>query len=116
MSASAGMNRATWLLYLFHRWAGIVLCLILALWFFSGFFMMYVDFPQLTRPERLSGLPSLSLSAARFTPAEAAARLTPEDFRIVGRPSRNEKVAGEANHAIRTWRKEFASHPSRVWR
>ncbi len=42
------------LLYLFHRWAGIVLCLILALWFFSGFFMMYVDFPTLSRSERLA--------------------------------------------------------------
>ena len=92
MSTPARMNRATWLLYLFHRWAGIVLCLILALWFFSGFFMMYVEFPQLTRPERLQGAPALNYSAVRLTPAEAAARLSPEDFRTVGTPSRNEEI------------------------
>ncbi len=49
------------LLYLFHRWAGIVLCLILALWFFSGFFMMYVEFPTLSRAERLHGEPPLAV-------------------------------------------------------
>ena len=87
MSTPAGMNRATWLLYLFHRWAGIVLCLILALWFFSGFFMMYVEFPQLSRMERLQGTPALNYSAVRLTPAEAATRLTADDFRIVGTPS-----------------------------
>ncbi len=43
------------LLYLFHRWAGIVLCLFFALWFVSGIFMMYVEFPQLSKPERLVG-------------------------------------------------------------
>lgn len=92
MSTPAGMNRATWLLYLFHRWSGIVLCLILALWFFSGFFMMYVEFPQLTRPERLQGTPVLPYSAVRITPAEAVARLTAEDFRVVGTPSRNREI------------------------
>jgi hypothetical protein len=85
------MNAKRWL-YLFHRWAGIVLCLILALWFFSGFFMMYVDFPQLSRPERLRGSAPIDTAAIRLTPAEAATRLTPGDFRIVGTPSRNEEV------------------------
>jgi len=90
MRARGGLEHATWLLYLFHRWAGIVLCLILALWFFSGFFMMYVDFPQLQRGERLKGEAALDVSAIRLTPADAAARLTAADFRVAGTPSRNE--------------------------
>jgi hypothetical protein len=86
---------ATRLLYLFHRWAGIVLCLILALWFFSGFFMMYVDFPQLSRPERLLGTAPLDAAAVRLSPIEAASRLTPADFRIAGTPSRNMELPEE---------------------
>jgi hypothetical protein len=86
------MHRATWLLYLFHRWAGIVLCLILALWFFSGVFMMYVDFPQQLRAERLKGEAPLDAAAVRLSPGEAARRLVPADFRIQGTPSRNEEL------------------------
>lgn len=92
MRTRGALERATWLLYLFHRWAGIVLCLILALWFFSGFFMMYVDFPQLQRGERLKGEAALDVSAIRLTPADAAAKLTAADFRVAGTPSRNEQA------------------------
>jgi hypothetical protein len=76
-------------LYLFHRWAGIVLCLFFALWFFSGFFMMYVEFPQLTAPERRAGAEKLDFSSARLTPRQAVARLTARDFAISGTPPRN---------------------------
>jgi len=92
MPAPRAMHPATWFLHLFHRWAGIVLCLILALWFFSGFFMMYVDFPQQLRAERLQGEAPLDAAAVRLAPDEAAARLEPEDFRIKGTPSRNEEL------------------------
>ena len=91
MSSSGALQRAKRLLYLFHRWAGIVLCLMLALWFFSGFFMMYVDFPTQLRAERLMGEAPLDAAAVRLSPAEAAAGLTAADFRIVGTPSRNEE-------------------------
>lgn len=76
-------------LYLFHRWAGIVLCAFFALWFFSGAFMMYVEFPQLSRPERLAGLPALDFSSARLAPGEAFAQLRPVDFDTVGTPTCN---------------------------
>ncbi len=92
------------LLYLFHRWAGIVLCLILALWFCSGFFMMYVDFPQLSRQERLIGTAALDTTAVRLTPAEAATRLTPADFRIEGTPSRNNELPETATADALTFR------------
>ena len=68
------------LLYLFHRWAGIVLCLFFALWFASGIFMMYVEFPQLTKPERARGSQALDFSEATLTPAQALARLRMADF------------------------------------
>ena len=50
------MKRA---LYLVHRWLGIVLCLFMAMWFFSGVVMMYVGHPKLTPAERLASLPPL---------------------------------------------------------
>lgn len=81
------------LLYLFHRWAGIVLCLFFALWFVSGIFMMYVEFPQLTKQERLSGARLLNFSAATLTPAEALAKLQWQDFTRQTTPSAVEEIA-----------------------
>lgn len=46
--------------YLTHRWLGIGLCLLLALWFLSGMVMMYVGYPKLTEEERLAHLPDLN--------------------------------------------------------
>lgn len=46
-------------LYLVHRWLGIIMCVLLAMWFFSGMVMMYVSFPGLTRNERLASLGDL---------------------------------------------------------
>lgn len=46
-------------LYLLHRWAGIALCLVIALWFLSGMVMLYVGYPKLTPAEQLQGLPAL---------------------------------------------------------
>lgn len=50
------------MLYLLHRWLGIVLCLFMAMWFFSGVVMMYVGYPKLTSSERLAALPVLDAS------------------------------------------------------
>ncbi|MDP1690931.1 MAG: PepSY domain-containing protein [Burkholderiaceae bacterium] len=46
-------------LYLVHRWFGIALCLVMALWFLSGIVMLYVGYPKLTDEERWQGLPAL---------------------------------------------------------
>ena len=43
-------------LFLFHRWFGIAMCLLIALWFASGVIMMYVEYPELTEEERLAML------------------------------------------------------------
>ncbi|WP_338764236.1 PepSY domain-containing protein [Massilia sp. METH4] len=45
------------LLFLAHRWLGIVLCAFFAMWFMSGMVMMYVGYPKLTDDERLAHLP-----------------------------------------------------------
>jgi hypothetical protein len=76
-------------LYLVHRWTGIALCLLFAAWFLSGVVMMYVDFPQLDRDERLSGLPPLDFSRAELSPAQAVARLSQGDFVAIGAPHEN---------------------------
>jgi uncharacterized iron-regulated membrane protein len=80
------------LLFLFHRWVGIVLCAFFVLWFVSGIFMMYVEFPQLTRPERLAGEASLDFSTAQLSPAQVVGRLTRADFNTRGTPTENEVI------------------------
>jgi len=76
-------------LHLFHRWAGIVLCAFFAAWFFSGIFMMYVEYPQLTRAERLVTAPALAFAPARLSVAAAADTLRAGDFNRRGTPSKN---------------------------
>ena len=41
------------ILIVVHRWIGITLCLLFAVWFASGMVMMYVPFPSLLVAERL---------------------------------------------------------------
>jgi len=52
-------------LYLIHRWVGIGASLLLAMWFLSGFVMLYVPYPSLTRAERLAGLAPIQPRRAR---------------------------------------------------
>jgi hypothetical protein len=49
-------------LFLVHRWLGIPLCLVMALWFLSGMVMLYVGYPKLTTEERHQGLAPLQTS------------------------------------------------------
>ncbi|WP_185268708.1 PepSY domain-containing protein [Halopseudomonas xiamenensis] len=74
-------------LYLWHRWLGIGLCLLMALWFFSGLVMLYVGYPKLTPREHLAQLLVLSqqdccvplaqaLPASGESPAPRSIRLT----------------------------------------
>lgn len=49
-------------IFLVHRWLGIVLSLLMAVWALSGVVMMYVSFPETTVQERLSGLEPLNLA------------------------------------------------------
>ena len=63
------------LVILSHRYLGIALSLLIAVWFASGIVMMYAGgMPRLTPELRLERLKPLDISAVRLTPAEAAAR------------------------------------------
>jgi len=76
-------------LHLLHRWLGIVLCGFFAAWFFSGLFMMYVEYPQLTRAERIAAFPDLQFGSATLSPGDALARLQASDFATRGTPTKN---------------------------
>ena len=63
------------LLFLCHRWLGIVLCLFMALWFLSGVVMMYVGYPKLVTAERLQTLPPLASAGCCVNLEQALAAL-----------------------------------------
>jgi hypothetical protein len=53
--------KALWrTLIIAHRYLGVVLGLLMAIWFVSGIVMMYVGFPQPAGSERLRGLPLIA--------------------------------------------------------
>ena len=56
-------------LYLVHRWFGVAMCALVAMWFATGIIMMYVEYPELTEEERLA-----TLRAARSGPCHALRR------------------------------------------
>ncbi len=62
-------------LILTHRYLGIALSLLVAVWFASGIVMMYAGgMPRLTPELRLERLPPLDVRRVQLTPSEAAGR------------------------------------------
>ena len=67
-------GNTNWLLrnaILWHRYLGIVYCLLFAVWFVSGIVLLYVRMPELREADRLAHLPRFDLSTLRLTPEEA---------------------------------------------
>lgn len=58
-------------LHLGHRWLGVLLGLMVLLWFSSGLVMLFVDRPQLDEHERLAGLPLIESNRVRVSPLVA---------------------------------------------
>jgi hypothetical protein len=58
-------------LTLLHRWLGIPLCLLFAMWFASGIVMHFVPFPALTEAERVAGLAPVDLTRVLHGPRAA---------------------------------------------
>src|SRR5688572_20949930 len=58
-----------------HRWLGVALAALVALWFASGFVMMYHEFPSVDPLDRLARLPSLDPTGIALSPQTAFARL-----------------------------------------
>ena len=81
------MRRVLRALVLIHRYFGIAMCLLFAMWFASGIVMLFVPYPALTPAERFHGLTLLELSKCCVSPAAAYAKsgLTepPERMRLM---------------------------------
>ena len=92
-------------LYLLHRWAGIALCLVIALWFLSGMVMLYVGYPKLTTAEQMQGLPALPASGCCVPLAQA--------LQASGLPKASQwrlgSVAGQPRYFFGDGRKGFAA-------
>ena len=114
----------TALIYL-HRWMGIVLGLVVVVWFISGVAMMYVGMPRLSAAERLGHIKPLDLSTARVEPAEAARRNDIEgrqlrvemyyDGRPIYRFDGNEKVYADTGEQVGGASEEQALAFVRAW-
>jgi len=87
--------------HLWHRWLGIVLGLLVLLWFGSGIVMMYVPYPALTEQERMAWLAPLDAGQLQINAWNAwqaadrpgmpsAVRLT----QVAGRPAYHFKADG----------------------
>lgn len=58
-----------------HRWLGVSLCVLFAMWFVSGIVLMYCDYPTVGAQDRLARAAPLDSNRVRLSPAEAYARL-----------------------------------------
>lgn len=56
---------------LLHRWLGMGLCLMLALWFLTGSVLSFVPFPSLGAHERLTASEEIDVGKLRVEPADA---------------------------------------------
>jgi len=70
-SISHAIRWARRAIFLVHRWLGVGIALLMAVWALSGVVMMYVAFPETTNDERLAGLAPLAVG-------ECCAPLPPE--------------------------------------
>ena len=89
-----------WLTW-FHRWAGVALCLLFAIWFASGAVLHFVAFPSLSAADRHAGSESIDLSRLQIEPGAALAKVSAAtDLRLVS-------IAGQpvylAQSAPGTW-------------
>ncbi len=54
-----------------HRWMGVTFCLLFAWWFLSGIFMMYWDYPDISRADRLQRAQSIDGAKIQISAQEA---------------------------------------------
>lgn len=57
-----------------HRWLGVVFATLFALWFSSGFVMMYCSFPRIEAAERLARAEILDARRIQVSPEQAIAK------------------------------------------
>lgn len=56
-----------------HRWIGIGICIVMLVWFVSGWVMAYVRFPAMPPDEKLEVLPPIAWDQVSIAPGEALA-------------------------------------------
>src|SRR5580704_12346471 len=61
-----------WLTW-FHRWSGVVLCLLFIAWFASGTVLLFVPFPSLSERDRLAHSEAVDESQLTHDPAAVLA-------------------------------------------
>ena len=78
-----------WLTW-FHRWAGVALCLLFAIWFASGAVLHFVSFPSLSAADRHADSEPIDMVRLQTEPGAALAKVpAATDLRLVsvaGRP------------------------------
>src|SRR5580704_6971063 len=90
----SSVNR--WLTW-FHRWAGVVLCLLFAAWFASGAVLHFVGFPSLSGADKRAGSEEIDLSQIRIDPSGALARVPQAtDLRLLSVAGRAVYVAQQS--------------------
>lgn len=101
------LKKAKAALFFIHRWLGIGMCLLFAMWFASGIVMMYVEYPELTTTERLANLPALKIDQVRLSPFDAAKAVTNDSVfnnvkltTILGRPSYQLTTPDRQDHFV----------------
>jgi uncharacterized iron-regulated membrane protein len=79
-----------WLTW-FHRWSGVVLCLLVIAWFVSGIVLLYVPFPALSEQERLAHSEPIDPLRITVEPAAALAQAPGADqlvlISVAGHPT-----------------------------
>jgi hypothetical protein len=109
-SAAANTNRkkpilpgiSRWI-SLVHRWLGIVLGLLFALWFASGTILSFVPFPSLGDRERISGEEALDLDRVQVSPAgvmAAAGSASVAHLRLISVAGHPRYVFSLVNHPV----------------
>jgi len=88
----------------FHRWGGVVLCLLFAVWFASGAVLHFVGFPALSDDERVARSEPIDLSRLRIDPSTALAHRPGADqlrlISVLGRPVYLVSALGAAPIAV----------------
>jgi uncharacterized iron-regulated membrane protein len=88
-----------WLTW-FHRWAGVVLCLLFAIWFVSGAVLHFVAFPALSSHDRHAASGEINLDRVLVPPSQVLFKVpNPVDFRLVSRAGRPAYLAQSNNGA-----------------
>ena len=89
------------LVILFHRWVGVVLCLMFAAWFVTGAMMVFVAFPALPDADRADHSERLAAGQIVLAPREAEARLgLPGDLRLISRAGQAAYLASRDGRAV----------------